>query len=76
MVYNRDAWQSGLLECMQRDSTIPLGAHRGGSEDCCSYASAQEEAVGITKAHWFLLNQNLSKVILCSFSLKATSPSH
>lgn len=56
--------------------TALLGAHRWGSGDCCGHASAQEEAIGVTKVSWLPLNKNLSKAILCSFSLQTTSLNH
>ena len=56
--------------------TALLGAHRWGSGDCYGHASAQEEAIDVTKASWLLLNKNLSKAILCSFSLQTTSLNH
>ena len=49
-----------------------LGAHRGGG-DCYRHASAQKEAIGVTKVSWLLLNKNLSKAILCRFPLQTTS---
>lgn len=53
--------------------TALLGAHRWGGGDCCCYVSAQKEAIGVTKVSWLLLNKNLSKAILCRFSLQTTS---
>ena len=52
--------------------TALLGAHRGGG-DRCRHASAQKEAIGVTKVSWLLLNKNLSKAILCRFPLQTTS---